>query len=111
MLLNDKEIKYINPLMKRTPKTLAEEKAAAFGFSVSHAAAKKILAKLGIPADKQPQTCHSHAQRVSFARMMNSAPHKVPSAYCPAGHVFTVENTYIDANGARHCRRCLASCF
>ena len=103
---------------KRPPRTLAEEKAAAFGFKgLGNKAARKILAGLGIPVGVVPPRIRQNS-RISLARLAQRALNELFAdkketrpTICANGHRITPQNTYIDANGARHCRRCLASCF
>lgn len=53
------------------------------------------------PAHLEPVT-----QRENILRGTSPMAHQARRTHCPQGHPYDEINTYIDAKGMRHCRRC-----
>jgi hypothetical protein len=52
-----------------------------------------------------PEHLEAVTQAENVARG-NGGKHWAAKTHCPQGHQYTDDNTYLDPNGARHCRTC-----
>ncbi|WP_277209215.1 hypothetical protein [Isoptericola croceus] len=61
------------------------------------------------PAGARSGLCPAHRKRLrryGDLEPRDGAAHQRAKTHCPKGHEYTLENTYVFADGRRRCRRC-----